>query len=192
MSADGPTSPLGQAPERPIAPPRSASGGVPHGGRDAELRPLLAPVSARRRAAVTDYLAVIVIPFAITVAVDLLLLDSRGLPIEVLGPLLFAAAFLIRPIALSRGGAHNGQTLGMQRQGIRIVRTDGRRVAYGPRHPLAFLEVTFLPHRVLPPYQHDQALAQATGPADVHGPALAVRADVRRLPGAPPPPSGRG
>lgn len=184
MSADGPTSPFGQAPERPLAPP---AGGAPSGGSEAELRALLVPRRTRGRAAIIDYLAVVLIPFAITVAVDRLLLDSSELPIEVLGPLLFAMAFLVGPIALSRRGAHNGQTLGMQLLGVRIVRADGRPVRYGPRHPIAFVEVSFWAHRVLPGYRHAEDLAQLTGPPYVHGPALAVRADVRRLPGAPSP-----
>ena len=53
--------------------------------------------------------------------------SSRSLSI-VLG-LLVALAYLT--ILESRKGAHNGQTLGKQATGIRIVRDDGKQMTFG-------------------------------------------------------------
>lgn len=39
-------------------------------------------------------------------------------------------AFLYAPLLMARGGAHNGQTLGKQAVGIRVVRTDGAPVGF--------------------------------------------------------------
>lgn len=85
----------------------------------------LASYGRRARAALIDALATVA-PLA---AGALLLALGADAAAAVLGLAGLAGALLYAPLTLRRPGARNGQTLGKQVQGIRVVRDDGRPIA---------------------------------------------------------------
>jgi uncharacterized RDD family membrane protein YckC len=79
-----------------------------------------------------DTLIVIVLPLAI--GIPLLAaggkgLDVAGTAVVLVGPTIVWA--LYAPLLMARNGARNGQTLGKQALGIRVIRDDDRPVEFG-------------------------------------------------------------
>lgn len=161
------------------------------------LRFLIASRWRRVCASQVDFWSTFVLGFAALSPVLLTTPVTEGVMFLLFLPLWVAASYFVSAVPLSRSGERNGQTLGMQLLQVRIVRADGHPIAYGWREPgrLADLVLYQLPSlRLYRLIDDDWGLLtnpDAQERLDATGPLFAVRADVRRLPGLPPPPPGR-
>jgi uncharacterized RDD family membrane protein YckC len=139
----GPESPAPQQPypQQPYQPP-GYPGPVPPGGwqqpvaKPAWAGPPLADWWPRVGATLLDWLVVfvafvpLVVPGIVLVAVN----DggALGIVLLVLGGLTWAVgSFLYAPFFVQRSGQHNGQTLGKQWVGLRVVRDKGEPFGFG-------------------------------------------------------------
>jgi uncharacterized RDD family membrane protein YckC len=139
----------GTPPERPPSPagpgpegPPSFGGPVPPGGWQ---QPIAAPPpgwagrqlaswASRVGATLLDGLILLVPVTALVVLVVVVALSDgvAGLAVGIVGGLAYLVAVLLyAPLLMARGGRHNGQTLGKQIVGIRVVRDDGAPVEIG-------------------------------------------------------------
>jgi uncharacterized RDD family membrane protein YckC len=136
--AGWPSGPQAPAPE---APPGGYGGPVPPGGWQAPAAPQvyagaqLAGWGSRAGALLLDALVllaaaiVLIVPGVVVIVVGS---EAAGIALLVLGGLAYiAVALLYAPYFLKRPGGQNGQTLGKQWVGIRVVRDDGQSMNWG-------------------------------------------------------------
>jgi uncharacterized RDD family membrane protein YckC len=135
-TAPPPAVPGGYGAQFPAAPggygPRSraASGGYADHGRPAApvfAGGRLASWGSRVGATLLDGF-LIFIPIAAGVALIFAGSTGAGVALVIVGEL---GALLYAPLTMMRPGPHNGQTIGKQLVGIRVVREDGRPISFG-------------------------------------------------------------
>ena len=129
-------------PQAPPPAPEAASAQVPAGGWEQPIaRPHsgwegkpLASWGSRVAATLLDWV-ILVIPVAlliVLVVVVALSSDVGGIVTGILSGVAYLLAVLLyAPLLMARGGARNGQTLGKQLIGIRVVRDSGQPVDVG-------------------------------------------------------------
>lgn len=91
----------------------------------------LASYAARAGAALTDALIVAVVATIVISAAVGGSVDEDTSPVAVAGVYLALAGLVYAPGLMSRKGERNGQTLGKQWLGVRVVRADGAPVTFG-------------------------------------------------------------
>lgn len=186
-----PLPPAPPFPPPPAAPPASAADDyaradpvLPRG----EILPLIAAKWRRVVASQIDLFSLLllpVVPFLVLRQIGVLG-KSPDLGLAY-GLLVLVNVWLLHPKGLSRRGARNGQTLGMQLMKVRIVRIDGLPVAYRSRSANETLGVLYagLSLRLYRLIDDDWGLLLAPRKQewfDRTGPTFAVRAEVRQLP----------
>jgi uncharacterized RDD family membrane protein YckC len=125
--------------------PPGYSGPVPPGGWQAPLPQApawagapLASWGIRAGALLVDLLIVLAIFTVVVIVVALAvggvseLSEGAAIATAIIFGLLFVAALMFyAPLLMMRKGPHNGQTLGKQALGIKVVRTDGSPMSFG-------------------------------------------------------------
>jgi uncharacterized RDD family membrane protein YckC len=116
--------------------PRPVPGPARHGNRapsSETTATILADWGTRAGAFLLDQLVVAGVAFAAAILAVLIAGDSSSDDTAriVVYAVALPVGFLYAPLLMARSGARNGQTLGKQLLGIRVVRLDGEPVAFG-------------------------------------------------------------